>query len=161
MSTTYETLRDLIVAQINTVASIGLVYGRERWEATWTDFLALFKDNTTTTIRGWTLALEEQANVDDKYAAMGQHAYMYKFVVRGYLGFEDAANTDDTFSVLVEEVRAALDDQASWSSTPGVVKFGTEVIVQVVDKRMFGSVLCHHAEIHVLIPVVETVAWAA
>lgn len=159
MPTAFEQLRDAIATKMNAVPNIGVVQSRERLAADYDTFLALFKDSASGEIRGWTITWGDNRNVMDEYAGFGQMAWQYEFVIRGYLGFNDANNTEDQFGVLVEAVRDSL-QQSRTFGVASVVPFSTEVSVDHHEKRWFGSVLCHFAEVTVNVCMVENMVWA-
>lgn len=159
MATVFEGMRDAIVARLNTVANIGVVQSRERWSDDWQDFLNLFKDTPSSSIRGWTVTWDGNKDVESEAAALGQRAYAYTFVIRGYLAFSDANNSEDTFGVLIEGVRDSLNNQRTFGVS-GILPFSGVVEVAHHEKRIFGSVLCHYAEVMLTVTYVETIAWA-
>jgi len=108
----YEAIRDSIVARLNTVADIGVVNDYRRGVVTYSDFASRF---TTTIggvqqIRGWDVAWESSAFDPDTWLNDGtmRLAGQQIYVVRGYMGVNDAAATDKTFSSLIRLVLRAL-----------------------------------------------------
>jgi hypothetical protein len=68
------------------------------------------------------------------------------------MALHDAAATDKTFQVLVDDAcekfrNAAAPAGSCWFYLDGDKPDQSPVQVEVIDLRMFGGVLCHHADI--------------
>ena len=143
-----------MLAQIKTilesVTNIGKVYDYERFSNNWSDYRVLFKTTigTTDQIRAWTIT---RVSTDQKrHLSDGVHRQTLTFTIHGYMGLDDANSSEKTFQELVESVMDAIDAKPhlggmAAGSDPSQLKF--------FDHRLFGDLLCHHAEITV-------VAWA-
>ncbi len=158
---TYSDLRDALVARINTVANIGLVHNRERYSSNWTDYLAQFASTISSQkqVRGWWVTWDGIPAAWEDGSAFGRIAEQYVFTVRGVQGMDDSANTEGTFGDLIEAVKAAIRNQASLS-VAGVESYSIIVTVPTLELRQFGSVLCHYAELRVVLTVIQAISYA-
>lgn len=153
----FETIRDAIVTRLNTVASIGQVHNRERYSADWSAYLGQFKNAATGDIRGWTVTFGGLTGTPYRGAA---NRRAYEFVIRGYLGLDDSANTETAFYNLVEAVLDALDGRTDLGDTD-VIDFSVgPASVRAAEPRQLGSVLVHYAEIVYPVETVREVAYA-
>lgn len=131
---------------MDTVTDIGKVYDYERWAANWNDFINLFKSVAHSQIRGWEIS-RKAAGI--KKAAIGTSIGSYlkdnDFVIKGYMAIDDSAATEKTFNTLIEAVEAKFRSNMTLN---GAAKDHDYIQVRVIDSRMFGSVLCHYAELY-------------
>lgn len=149
MSVTQQ--RTDLYSAVNAVSNIGLGYNRYRYQNEWNDFLALFKTTISSTpqIRGFMLEyrgipehIPEQFN--------NKNLRVNRWYVHLFLGLSDADSTEVTFSTLSETVITAIKDNAALQSQ--VTYFRTApAITPVFEIRQMGDVLCHYAQIEVLI----------
>jgi len=130
-----------------TVTGVGTkVHKYQRWGADEAAFKALFVDGDK--ILGWTITREASSSVD--YTG-GTSRDSHLLVVRGYMGLQDAANTEKTFQNLLEAIRATFQPNRRLK-VAGISHAHTSdrMQVRVVDHRMFGSAggyLVHYAEL--------------
>jgi len=125
------------------VPSIGVVHRYERHAADWKKFLDLYRDPASQKIRGWTISHEGapgRRNAPDE--SLRQPIY----IVRGYYGLEDAEASEITFDTAVEAVCDAI---GAYPSLSGLTDHVSEPTVRAFEPRMYGTVLCHYAEIAV------------
>lgn len=147
----YTTVRDAVQAVVASVPNIGQVHGRERFADNWPRFLDLFKSTIATVdqIRGW-MVTRERILQEVAESAFGKWVHHHDFVIRGVMSFADADDTETTFQTLVDAVVAKLESDSSLSGT--AIVWGQEPVeVRAIDIRMFGSVMCHVAEIAVAV----------
>ena len=147
-----------ILATITAVDAGGKAHGYARWSADWNAFLALFKSGSQ--IRGWSVSREATAT---RQATAGEVEKAHVFVIRGIMGLQDAAATETTFQALLDSLQDAFlaDDRLggacdTLSPDWGPLAGAAGAQVSVVETRMFGSVLCHYAELRLC--AVETQA---
>lgn len=137
-----STVRSAIYTFLSAVTNIGVVHDYERWATDWDTFIGLFKTTigTTPQIRGWEIRQTRVTETDESPLARA-----YK--IKGYLGVSDATATEKTFVALIEAIAAKFRaDQML--GTKGAPVLGHDFIqVELIEERMFGSVLCHYCEL--------------
>jgi len=149
MSTYLSILAD-VKAKIESVTDVGMVYDYYRWNNDLGAFIALFSFTPTggsKQIRGWEITRVSVREHQD--GAFFRH---HDFQVEGYMSLSDADASDKTFQVLVDDVCAAFRtaaDGPTWYYLNGDDPRLSPAQVEVIDVRMFGNVLCHHARIRV------------
>ncbi|MBI5550745.1 MAG: hypothetical protein HY911_04500 [Desulfobacterales bacterium] len=117
---------------------MGRVHDYERWSVDPGKFLYLFQDPATKKIFGWEIV---RTKVRVQKATMAKKRMLHTYVVRGYYGLEDAAQTEKAINALVDallldfaaEPMAGADNESTPTAT--------------IETRLFGHVLCHAAEI--------------
>jgi hypothetical protein len=132
-------IRTAIYNLLAAVTDIGKVYDYERWAADWATFINLFKTTISGTpqIRGWEIG---RRAVKEDNMPVRSHIY----VIRGYMGINDAAATEKTFNALIEAIAAKFRDGQPLSGAA----LGHDFIqAELIDARMFGAVLCHYCEL--------------
>ena len=140
MSVTSQ-IRARIKSDLEAIEGIGVVHDYERWASDWGKFLDLMKDPVTQTIRGWTITRESSEGEREAPAEANRYPV---YVVRGYWGLSDLNASERAFDDLVEAVQDALGADVTLG---GIVDHVEEPIVRALEPRMYGSVLCHYAEI--------------
>lgn len=144
MATITSQIRARIKARLEAITpSIGIVHDRERWAAQWSDFLALMKHEDTGTLRGWTITREISPGQRE---APAEALRFPVYVVRGYWGLADATSSEISFDDAVETVQDQLGADVTLG---GIADHVEEPQLRVMEPRMYGSVLCHYAEIAV------------
>lgn len=136
-----------IETKLATIPEVGIIHDRPRLTTNWAQYIARFK-TPDGRIRGGEIS-RGQVSERQRGAFFRHHV----FVLRWYLGFQDEAGTDLIFQQLVEEIctafrQAASPSGATWIYQNGESPDASPAQVPVIDERMFGGVLCHHAEIH-------------
>jgi hypothetical protein len=126
--------RALVYAVVNGVSNVGQVHDYERWANDWTTFLDRFKAtiSSVSVIRGWTITC---AGWTQDHA---MRVYTYK--VRGYFGLDDSAASEKAAMLIVDAVCQALDISDDFDE-------GEMAELTAFEPRMFGTTLCHYAEI--------------
>jgi len=146
----YEAIVADIKAKLTEITDIGIVHDYERWIVDAKKFLDEFKDQTSGRILGWEITRKSVS--EHQAGAFFGHNLM---AVHGYMGLNDAAATGKLFQVVVNKVRAKFrkaepaDPNAPWDYRDGDNPQNSPVQVPLIDERMFGNNLCHHAEIHI------------
>lgn len=150
----YATLLSQIKTAVESVTDIGQVHDMIRGWKNDNEFRTLFETTISSKkqIRGWTIT-RDGIPENSRYATGGQHQITHQFVIRGYLGLEDANETEKTIQALVESVLQKLDNAVTLG---GNVRVAGPATAPVIAHREFGNVLCHYAEIQY--PVTEHVA---
>jgi len=148
MAATEATLRAAIETLMNTVTNIGTVHDYERHSTDWSDLLDKYKTTISSTeqIRGWTTTCER---VENRVEANQYHRKTYTFVIRGYLGLDDADETEKTAIALGIAVIEKLEQYPRLNGTLTVGTFTADgwPYIEVFQPRMLGGMLCHYTEI--------------
>ena len=158
MPADYRAFRDIISARIGTVGNAGVVHNRIRYAADFDTYLARFKTTIDgrQQIRGWELERTQRRVAVTDYDTQGAINWAHTFVVIGVMGFQDGSDTDGDFGDLVDEVMGVLTDLAEAPSTfPGAWQVEWPRL-RIQRMEQFGSVLCHRAEIVLVIHRQET-----
>lgn len=138
-------IRQKIQEVIKRIPGCGIVHLYSRWSADWNKFLALFQDPTSKRILGWEITRRSAAGT---YLSTVEEQVDGQYRVRGYMGLQDADQTDILFNALIDRIR----EEFRADMTLGGLNQGPQGFsVETIDERMFGSVLCHYCEI--IIPV--------
>lgn len=149
----YLEIRDDIKTILAEVEGIGSVHGYARFAKESARYLELFK-HTDGKINAWEIT--RRAVSEHKRGAFFRH---HQIVLHGYMGLQDEVASEEAFQELADAVCAAfrvadpVTDPASWDYRNGDDPEASCAQVEVIDVRMFGNVLCHHAQI--LISVTE------
>ena len=143
----YLAIRDDVQSKLQTIPDVGIVNGRSRFTAEWSRYIQFFKD-ASGRIKGWEIT--RKAVPEHLRGAFFAH---HQLVLRGFLGFQDQAATDDQFQDLIDTVREVFRQAQPPAGAPWLYQNGDNpedscVQVPIIDERMFGSVLCHYCEIH-------------
>lgn len=148
MANNYQAILDDIAAKLATVTGIGIIHKYERQVADQAKFILLFKDSTGK-ICGWEIT--RRSATEHQRGAYYRH---HQMVLKGYMGLQDAAETSIAFQELCDEVCAVFrgaepETAAPWYYNNGDDETAAPAQVEAINDRMFGSVLCHCAEIAV------------
>lgn len=139
--------RTRIKAILDGVSGVQNTHNRERYAEQWSDYLDLFK-TAGNKIDGWTMQMEGAPEV----AGTSRTNYRgYAFVLRHIYGFDDTNGSQITFEDFNETVCDALRADPDLNGTATI---SSPPEIRISELRMFGSVLCHYAEI-VLTPESE------
>lgn len=151
---TQATARTAVYNAVNGVTDVGQVYDYQRWAAEWGDFLSLFKTTISGTpqIRGWVVqyrgfSVETVGDEGLTIRTFGDaRQRTHRFQVKGYMGVDDSAATEKTFSALAEAVANALDTDSTLHGS-SFLDAGDAELTDVVNVPL-GGTLCHYAEIN-------------
>ena len=133
-----------IQAMLQAVSGIANVYDTVRnWQSE-----KQFRDGARTAggaIQFWFLTREATAAEE-----LGPRltARKHTIVLHGYAGVNDAAGSERSFQGLIESVAAALDADRKLAQTAG---HSDPAQVRAVDYRILNGVLCHHAEMALVV----------
>src|SRR4030042_3344011 len=135
-------IRTQVHSILSGVADIGKVYDYERWANDWATFINLFKTTVggVDQIRGWEIS---RGSVKDE-GKPGRFEATHSYAIKGYIGVKDSTATEKTFAALIEAIRAAF--RTNWNLN-GAAEYHDLIQVPVSEPRMFGSILCHYAEL--------------
>jgi len=137
-------IRAAIYTAVSGVSNVGKVYDYERWSADWGAFLDFYKTTISSKpqIRGWEVSYRGFEN-DDTREFAGIHVRRHRWAVNGYLGLDDSAATEKIMATLAETVSNTIEDDTSLHA----LSFYDVETILLYETRMFGTVLCHYAEI--------------
>jgi hypothetical protein len=140
-------IRTEIYNILSGVTDIGKVYDYERWAANWEAFINFFKTTigAVDQIRGWELG-RRSAKEEKIVIGIGDDAneISHTYIIRGYMSVKDSLATEKTFNTLIEAVATAF---RAVPTLNGLAEDHLYIQVEVIDARMFGSVLCHYTEL--------------
>lgn len=158
--TMYTSLRTAIATVLEGITDIGVVNDRERFVTNPSAYLDMFKTEIggVTQIRAWLILRERVDTVTD--TAFGEDRDRHLFVLAGFLGFQDSADTYGTLQGLCDSVRAAFSNQTTLSVSGVVVRAVGPCTLRTFDVGQFGSVLCHRAEIELPIETMQAIGTA-
>lgn len=142
---TDSAVRNEIKNMLLTIPGIGKVHDYERFTVDTAKFLALFKDAVSEKIFGWEITREsvKLERIAQKYKAISN------YVIKGYYALADDAGTEKTFNAVVDIIiQKFIDTQIPGTQGQSLPQ------VSVLQARMFGSILCHYAEIRISIAYV-------
>jgi len=91
---------------------------------------------------------------------------VHEMVIRGYLAFSDALDTEGEFQAIIEAVLDVLEKHVQWGSTgdctdPVALSHARQPEAEVIDFVEYVGVLCHHCEIIVDVRGVKVLAAVA
>lgn len=133
------TIRAAIKTRLTSMgAGIGRVHDYERWAVQSSSFLSLFQDPTTKKVFGWEII---RRRVRTERLTMRRWKLIHRYLIRGYYGLEDSAETEKSINALVDQI--VLD----FTRTKIAGTQGDQLPEAGIETRVFGHVLCHVAEI--------------
>ena len=133
-------IRAAIKSALEGVGGIGTVHDYERWATEWGDFLSLYKTSGNV-INGWTITRQRTT---EEQATTSHTERTHHFLIRGIYGLRDADATEITFQSLIEAICAAF---RALYRIDGTAMDNEPIQVELVENRMFGTVLCHYCEL--------------
>ena len=147
-----------IVTDIKTkllgVTGTGNVYPYFRYSKDASTFMQLFmvdSDAGKKDIRGWEITRSKVTET-----LKGLYFRHHTMKLNGYLGLQDEAQSDTTFQQFIEEIcnvfrKAEAPAEATWFYGNGERPVDSPAQADVIDVRLYGSYLCHHAEITLMV----------
>jgi hypothetical protein len=143
-------IREQVAAIVASVPSVGPVYSHFCWASTWQKFLDFFKDDDGK-INGAMITRTRTPEID--YGGSGQDLRTHNMKVALLFGLNNAHGSEIYFQdEIVEAVCTALRGNKRLN---GTATNCTPPAVEVCETRMFGSVLCHWAEISLAADEIE------
>lgn len=135
---------------IEGVAGIGKVHDYARWSNQWGDFLTLMK-TTGGIIHGYMI---QRIAAPSRQVTMGEKEVAHVFQVVGLYGLQDSAASEKTFQGVLDLIVAAFDSNDNLSGECdtiypdwGPMADAAGCQISLFENRMFGSVLCHYADL--------------
>jgi hypothetical protein len=139
---------DQIKSVLESVDGVGVVHGYVRWAPDWEKFLALFSENGK--VNGWMISRQSVTRHRTAYSEV-QAAHI--FVLTGIYGLNDADESELTFQGILDSVQSAFAADPTMGGACETInpevgamngQYGLQI--EMIENRMFGSVLCHTAE---------------
>jgi hypothetical protein len=143
-----DLVRSKIKALIESVPDTGIVHQYERWTADWGKFITLFKA-TSGEILGWEISRSAAPGI---YLNTVEEQINHRYLIRGYMGLQDATETELSFNEKIEAIRDAF---RSDMTLGGMNELPVGFDCRLIEPRSFGSVLCHYAEIIIEVQEVQ------
>jgi len=135
-------IRGKIATVLSGVTGIGTIHAYERWCNNWNEFLALYK-TTAGIINGGCITRIKTPSLRDSGRTLRRD---HTFLIRYMYGLKDSSATELTFQALVEAIQTAFDSQYTLG---GNVLLAGPLQVIKIENRLFGTVLCHYAEMQI------------
>lgn len=138
------------IKAVLTALECGKVHTYARITTNWSKYIEFFRD-TDKTIRGWEIT---RAEVPE--SLKGAYFRHHRMVLRGHLGIQDEKESDLEWQVLLDDICEAFRAEVPTASRTWLYGNGTNpseapAQIRVNDQRLFGSVLCHYAEVHLTV----------
>lgn len=148
--TNYSVILSNLTTLVAGVSGIANVHAYQRHVADWSAMLALFKRTVTTgtppnevsvsTFHGWTVS---RSDATEEWLTNREVVRVHIFKIRGVLGVQDSAATEDTFNDLIEAISDASRADFPTNTT---AEWHEAIQWPVIDYRVFNGVLCHYCE---------------
>lgn len=150
MTVRYSTIAADIKTKLEGISGTGIIHAYERQTVAQGKFIDLFKDSTGK-ICGWEIT--RRAAPETYTGPTNRH---HQLLLHGYQGLQDAAASASAFQDLCDDICDLFRDAnaptgATWQYRNGLEPGKTPVQLELIDDRMFGNVLCHHAVISITI----------
>lgn len=146
-------MREQIKAILSGVSGIGIVHDYNRLATDWNKMLERFKD-ADGKINTVMFAREKMLK---RVTTMGSSAPREKaqiFLMRVIMGLNDAQETGIAFDALLTAIEEKFDSHVTLNSTCrttrpdwGPMAGQPGIQIDMIESRLFGSVLCHYAEL--------------
>ena len=156
MSNYLEIVAD-IKAKLLTITGIGQVHDYDRRSNTEKAFMDLFTVDAGAgkkKIIGWEITRSSARETKRGNTFLRHH----RMKCSGYMGIQDELKSDHDFQVLVDTISdtfrvgdPAAGEIAPWFYMDGLNPGNSCVQVEVIDQRMFGAFLCHHADVYITV----------
>jgi hypothetical protein len=136
-----------VIAEIDTIlktaTDVGTkVYKYDRLETTEVGFKNAFKVGSV--IKAWTIT---RARVESLPEASRVNHVMTTWIIRGYYSLGSSGATEDTFQGLIDNIRQVFRDDPRLNNS---VLTSSPLQIDIIEPRMWGSILCHYAEMRLV-----------
>lgn len=170
MTSIAESVKQQIVTLIKGLPRTGNVYDRVKYTSNWQNFKDQFAfvdpSNGMQQIRGWWITIPTLLEGESDGNTFDTHWHNYQYPIHAVMSYSDKGDTEPAFEEMVYSVYQKLHFQGVLGLGPDNPVNGSVVIdgsigvtIITIDMRMFGSMLCHHAEMRVTVGVAEPVVW--
>ena len=144
------TVRAAIKQVIESVSGYGVCHDYMRWSNDYATLLSMFKVkiNGTDQIRGWSIFCEAVNSQWMSFGTIRKCLVTYHYRLRFIMALDDSVASEKTALAHVLAVADALDKSVTLHSSTYTVSEETTGLCQVeFGWRLFGSVLCHEAQV--------------
>jgi len=136
--------------QINTillaVTGIGTkIYNYDVYADNWSTFLSKFKNTGDTKVNGWCFYRQK---TEEETHTSRTNIRRHTFLFRGFYSLATDGSTLTSFQDLVELIATAFRNKPSLN---GVALITSAIQVDIIENRQFGEVLCHYAELTLIV----------
>lgn len=147
--TTLADIRAAIVAELQAIASIGIVHDYERYAKGEGEFRTLYLYDLgggEKQIRGWYL---RRVGTTQTREVMGSHEDVHQWQLRGFMAIDDASASEKAFDDLIEAIRERFRVNDSLSGLIASIYSPEGKGVEVAESQpvLFGGVLCHSVKL--------------
>lgn len=139
-------IRNIILS----VTGIEKVYEYERWANRAEKFLDLYKDSNDR-INGWEIS---RRITEEFKESTGSWQRIYSFIIRGYYGIQDEAESEIAFDVLIELIADKIRANPTLNTS---CIFHDWLQVDLTEPRIFNNVLVHYCELSLRVTETLTV----
>jgi len=149
-------IREQIRVILAGVSGIGVGHDYDRWAVDWGKFLNLFREESTGKINGYMISRKKR--ITRAVGLNNDNFRTHHIVLRFIMGLKDEDASEIVFQKLIDDVCDALEAKDTLNGTCFTISdVGTGDTpdgiagpqADVIDNRIFGSVLCHYAEINI------------
>jgi hypothetical protein len=141
---THQAIRQKIHDLMVTVPNVGTVHTFERYAAIASKLKQLYLSNGK--ICGWYIRL---VRTQRDSPSLGRYAVLHTWGIRGFMAFDDAAQSELAFDDLVEALQELFQAHETLDGLVGATAFPEQHVagLQLDDSGpvMFADVLCHSA----------------
>ncbi len=158
----YKEIGDAIAAEVSAVTNVGRLHKYQRWAPDLGRYIEHFKwdaPDGKDQIRGWLLTRESAREELGSFASSapggfvpaGINRRVHTFLLFGLMSLQDKTASETTFQDLIEDVcdRFRTNSALTLGGAVASLERITPPQVDRIDLRVFGSVLCHTAEIRI------------
>ena len=159
-SVSYNTLRNNIVALLETVSEVGQVHNRLRFANNWQTLLNMFKTDPPdgvgeSLLLGWMLTRTDKTPLPED-GSFGRVYYLHHFQLQGIMAHSDEGDSEGAFQDLIDRILLVLDADSALLGGSNVQEGSGPATARLIELRTFGTVLAHYAEIDFTVPTEET-----
>lgn len=132
---------------LKTITGLGNIYKRSRWTNDPKVLEKLFAEvlsNKRKRINTWMIGRESVREAGQLEQV--RFRAIHTFVIKGYLAFNDAKDTETELNVLIDKIRTALrGNQTIWDACSEEVQETPQV--RLIGYAFFGEIFCNYGEI--------------
>lgn len=144
----YPLIRAQVATVLATVDGMGVIHAYQRWAADFQKFLTFFK--AAGKINGCVITRTALAR---EQRTAGEKELAHVMTIRFYYGLRDDDASEHVLQQLLDDAGAAFDAKETLNDTCdtihpdwGPMDGAAGLVVDVIEPRMFGNVLCNFAE---------------
>lgn len=129
-------IRNILIS----VDGIEKVYEYERWTNRGEKFMDLYFDSNNK-LNGWEIT---RSVTEELKESLGSWRRIYTFIIRGYYGLQDEAESELAFNALIEAIADKFRANPNLNTT---CIYHDWLQVDLVEPRMFSNFLVHYCEL--------------